>query len=288
MTYNPRLQFGGDPSRTPRRSPSTTRERGRTQRDQDRRNLSQNFLNDPRALDQMVRAAVATPLPPLVVEVGAGDGRLTVPLAAHAERVVAHEIDPVQAVRLRARCRDLTHVRCVLGDFLRTGPPNEPFAVVGNIPYAITSRIVDWCRNAPRLASATLLTQWEYARKRSGDYGRWSQVTVASWPWFTWELGARVDRRCFRPVPRVDSGVLRLERRAKPLLTPRARQDYQRFVTVGFGGVGGSLHASLRRVYPRARVDDAFRLTGLARDTVVAFVHPDTWASLYLLVRGTA
>lgn len=285
MIYNPRLQFGGQGRHSGRPSP-TPRKRKRTQRDQDRRTLSQNFLDDPRALRQVVRAAVRCPLPPLVVEVGAGDGRLTVHLADHAERLVAHEIDPVLAVRLRARCQELEHVRCVLGDFLRTGPPNEPFAVVGNIPYAVTSQIVDWCRNAPRLTSATLLTQWEYARKRTGDYGRWTQVTVESWPWFSWELGPRVDRWAFRPVPRVDSGVLRLERRAKPLLAPSVQHDYRRFVAVGFGGVGGSLHASLGRRYPRARVDDAFRLAGLARDTVVAFVPPDTWATLYSLVCG--
>ncbi|MBX6766417.1 MAG: rRNA adenine N(6)-methyltransferase family protein, partial [Actinomadura rubrobrunea] len=142
-------------------------------------------------------------------------GRLTAALAACGTHVIAYEIDPVPAGRLRERCADLPNVRCVRGDFLRARPPRGPFAVAGNIPYSVTSAVVRWCLRAPGLTSATLLTQLEYARKRTGGYGRWSLVTVQSWPLFEWRLGQRFGRELFRPVPRVDSAILRLERRAR-------------------------------------------------------------------------
>ena len=63
----------------------------------------------------------------------------------------------------------------------------------GNIPYSITSKIVDWCLRAPELTSATLTTQLEYARKRTGDYGSWTRLTVLTWPRHHWRLLARVD-----------------------------------------------------------------------------------------------
>jgi len=242
---------------------------GRTPRDRARRELSQNFLTDRHAVDLVVKAARPAGL---VLEPGSGKGALTVALAGSGADVVGYEIDPLLAVTLKAR----TGLKVVTGDFTAARPPREPFAVVGNIPFSITSKIVDWCLRAPSLTSATLVTQLEYARKRSGDYGRWSRVTVQSWPWFTWELLERIGRESFMPVPSVDSAILRIERRPEPLVPEGPA--YRDMVELGFSGIGGSLHASLS---PRYRgVDDAFARAGISHDTVVAFVHPDQWIAL--------
>jgi 23S rRNA (adenine-N6)-dimethyltransferase len=251
----------------------------RNERDRTRRVLSQTFLHDPGELDRVVRAA-GPHRRELVLEVGAGDGRLTRRLAEAAGRVVAYEVDPALATALAVP--DNVAVRHQ--DFLTARPPHEPFAVVGNIPYALTAPIVRWCLRAPTLTSATLVTQLEYARKRTGDYGRWSQLTVATWPEFYWGLSGRIPRHAFRPVPRVDSGILRLERRPVPLVPGRAMAAYQSFVGLGFGGVGGSLHASLRRRYPARRVDGAFRAARLEVSTVVAHVWPEQWLLLFRLL----
>ncbi|NUR91151.1 MAG: ErmE/ErmH/ErmO/ErmR family 23S rRNA (adenine(2058)-N(6))-methyltransferase [Nonomuraea sp.] len=239
-----------------------------------RRVFSQNFLTDPHALRLIVKAAAPAGL---VLEPGPGAGALTSALAGAGARVIAYEIDPGLARVLARRTRRDPRIDVRHGDFVRVRPPGEPFAVVGNIPYSVTSRIVDWCLRAPRMTSATLLTQREYARKRSGDYGRWSLVTVASWPWFDWRLGDRIGRECFDPVPSVDSAVLRIERRGRPLVGAGAA--YRRMVEVGFGGVGGSVRASLRRHY--GGVDGALAAAGVARDTVVGYVHPDQWVTIY-------
>ncbi|GAA1017247.1 23S rRNA (adenine(2058)-N(6))-methyltransferase Erm(O) [Acrocarpospora pleiomorpha] len=243
---------------------------GRTPRDRARRELSQNFLVDRHAVELMVKAARPSGL---VLEPGAGAGVLTMALARAGARVVGYEIDPLLVAELRAR----TKLKIVKGDFTAVRPPSEPFAVVGNIPYSITSKIVDWCLGAPELTSATLLTQLEYARKRSGDFGRWSLVTVESWPWFSWELLGRIGRESFRPVPSVDSGILRIERRPEPLVDDG--EAWQKLVELGFSGVGGSLYASLNRHYNG--MGSAFARAGIARDTVVAFVHPDQWVTLF-------
>ena len=247
---------------------------GRTPRDQARRALSQNFLVDRQAVELVVKAAAPDGL---VLEPGSGEGVLTWALAAAGAQVIGYEIDPRLARRLAARTRDDHRIEVVEADFTTARAPREPFAVVGNIPYSVTSRIVRWCLRAPGLTSATLLTQREYARKRSGDYGRWSLVTVESWPWFRWRLGDRIGRESFRPVPSVDSAILRIERRPAPLAG--AGRGYQELVELGFGGVGGSLRASLRRGYEG--VDAAVAAAGIARDTVVGHVHPDQWITLW-------
>jgi 23S rRNA (adenine-N6)-dimethyltransferase len=263
-------------------SASASRSRDRARR---RRELSQNLLADRATVHRFARAA-GTGAGGLIVEPGAGDGRVTRALAVRADRVLAYEIDPRMAARLAARCGGLGNVECVTGDFLAAVPPRGPFHVAGNIPYAATSRIVEWCLRAPGLRSATLITQLEYARKRTGGYGRWSLVTVRSWPVFQWRLLERIERGRFRPVPRVDAAVLRLDRRERPLLPARELAAYERCVAVGFGGRGGTLHASLRREYPRGRVDAAFRAAALDRSVVVAFVHPDQWITLFRVLHG--
>jgi 23S rRNA (adenine-N6)-dimethyltransferase len=236
--------------------------------------LSQNFLVDAHAVEQLVKAADPVGL---VLEPGAGQGAVTLALARAGARVVGYELDSRLAGMLAARTRKHPRITVIRGDFTAARAPQEPFAVVGNIPYAITSQIVDWCLRAPDLTSATLLTQREYARKRTGDYGRWSLVTVESWPWFDWRLGATIGRQSFRPVPSVDSAILRIDRRARPLVEhPR---DWQELVELGFGGVGGSLAASLATRYDG--VGRALAAARIAPDAPVGHVHPDQWITLW-------
>jgi 23S rRNA (adenine-N6)-dimethyltransferase len=242
-----------------------------------RRAFGQNFLTDHRAVTALVHAA-ALPRAGLVYEVGAGRGRITTELAAPGRRVVAFEVDPDMARAIPHR----PGLEVRTADFLATRPPDEPFALVGNLPYALTAAVVDWCLQARELTSATLLTQLEYARKRTGDYGRWSRLTIATWPVRSWELAGRVPRTAFRPVPRVDGGILRLVHRPHPLVPDLGR--YRDFVDLGFTGTGGSLQASLARRYGIKRTAGAFRAVRIPPDALVGTVWPEQWLMLYRLL----
>ena len=215
------------------------------------------------------------------VEVGAGEGILTTRLASMAGQLIAYEIDEAHAARLAARVGQRPNVRIVLGDFLAARPPRGAFQVVGNVPFSITSAVIEWCLRSRRMTEATLITQLEYARKRTGGFGRWSQLTASTWPQFRWELAGTIDRASFRPVPRVDAGVLRLERRSEPLVSPERQAAYRRLVQAGFTGVGGSVQASLRRTYPPDKVASACAAAGVDRRMVVAYVSPDQWVQIF-------
>ncbi len=142
------------------------------------RTLSQNFLADRATAEHVARlAAPDRGHPPLLLEVGAGRGALTEPLARRSRELHAYEIDARLVPGLRARFASAPHVRVVAGDFLAARPPHRPFSVAGNVPFSRTADIVDWCLSAPGCIDATLLTQLEYARKRTGDYGRWTLLS---------------------------------------------------------------------------------------------------------------
>lgn len=246
--------------------------------------MSQNFLRDPRGVQSFLQALPEPDGLP-AIEVGTGDGALTVRLAAHFGTLTTWELDEAVAATARRRIGGAPGIRFETGDFLASRPPRTPFHLAGNIPFGQTTTIVTWSLAAASLQSATLITQWEFARKRSGDYGRWTKTTVLSWPWFAWDLGDRIARRAFAPVPATDAGVLRLTRRAVPLLPLADRARWERDVEAAFLGKGGSLHASLSEFHRRADLDTAFTRAGLDRDVVVGFVHPD---ELVAVVRALA
>lgn len=245
-----------------------------------RRELSQNYLRGSEAARLFLRAVRLDP-EQTCLEVGAGEGILTTRLAGMCRQVIAYEIDENLADRLRERVQGQDNVKVVVGDFLSARPPSRTFQVVGNAPFSLTSPIIDWCLRPARMTSATLITQLEYARKRTGGFGRWSQLTVSSWPQVKWELRGRIPRTQFRPVPRVDAGILLLDRRAQPLISPPLMAAYRRMVQTGFSGMGGSVQASLRRTYPADKVAEACAAAGVERKTVVAFVTPDQWVQIF-------
>uniref|UniRef100_UPI003F6948E3 23S ribosomal RNA methyltransferase Erm n=1 Tax=Paractinoplanes polyasparticus TaxID=2856853 RepID=UPI003F6948E3 len=244
-----------------------------------RRILGQNLLADHAAVREL--ADVAAPAEgELILEVGAGRGRLTGELLRRRARVIAYEIDAGLAAALPVA--EGLSVRTE--DFLTVVPPREPFSVVGNIPYALTSAVVDWCLGARTMRQATLLTQWEYARKRTGDYGRWSRLTVLTWPEVVWELAGHVPRTAFRPVPRVDGGILCLRRRPVPLVRADLLPRYRALVECGFTGMGGSVQASLGRRYGQRQAAAACRAVRLTPDVPVGEVWPEQWITMFRLL----
>ena len=133
------------------------REKWSGRRKKSRRELGQNFLKDRRVARRIVS------------ESGAGGGMLTRELARAFRRVVAVEYDPYWAVRLRERFSDDDNVRVVQGDALTVTLPKEPFVVVANIPFNITTPILHRLLDDPTapLRAAHLLVQKQVALKHA-------------------------------------------------------------------------------------------------------------------------
>ncbi|MFZ0667945.1 MAG: rRNA adenine N(6)-methyltransferase family protein [Acidimicrobiales bacterium] len=200
----------------------------RSVRDVRRRSLGQNFLLQRRAEQFVEDSAVETG--DLVVEIGAGQGAVTSALVQAGARVIAVEVDPVWARHLRRLAQGAFQV--VEADFLAVRLPcSEPFRVVGSIPYGITTKVLHHLFDDPAtpLWRADLIVQYEVARKRSACPPD-TLVSVAWAPWWEHRLGPRIPANQFRPVPRVDSGVLVVTRRDPPVLPASMARGYARFV----------------------------------------------------------
>jgi 23S rRNA (adenine-N6)-dimethyltransferase len=203
----------------------------RTFRDERRRRLGQNFLR-PELADRLVAEADVGP-GELVIDVGAGRGALTAALVRRGADVVAVEIDPTWADRLRrTRTRaSAGRLRVVNADFVSCPLPTCPFRVVGCLPFGATTAILHHLLDDPLvpLVRADVVLQWEVARKRAAAPP--STLVSTAWaPWWEFRLGRRIPASEFRPVPKVDGAVLVVTRREPPVLPVAMALEYTRFV----------------------------------------------------------
>ena len=193
-----------------------------------KRRLGQHFLTDPRILARIADALQAGP-DDTVLEIGPGRGGLTAALAERAARVVAIEKDRELVPSLRAR---FPSVDVVEGDALELdwhAVIPGPFLLVGNIPYNITSPLLDKALLPPVPRRILFLVQKEVADRviaapGTSEYGALTvgvQSAVRAERLFTVAAGA------FQPRPKVDSAVLRLTPLADPLVSDRERESFR-------------------------------------------------------------
>lgn len=216
-----------------------------------------------------------------ILEIGAGDGALTRPLARLGRELTAIEIDEHRVARLQ---RSLPGIVVEHADILRH--PLTASVVVGNIPFHITTPILRRLLTVGTWRHAVLLTQWEVARKRAG-VGGGTLLTAQSAPWFSFQLRGRVPARGFTPQPSVDGGLLMIERRESPLVPTRERKAYEGFVRKVFTGRGGTLSRVIQQASGTKR-ENASRIlerADVSKRSLPKDVRPEQWATIWQGVR---
>ena len=252
-----------------------------------RKSLSQNFLTDPEALDAIVAAAELRP-GDRVVEVGPGLGVLTRRLLAAGASVLAVELDPGLVAYLRRELAEVTGFELIEADALSLHPremfPGEPFKLVANIPYHITSPLLHAFLEGSRPPEVTvLLVQLEVAQRVASPPGGMSYLSVFAQNVAEAELVARVPAAAFEPAPSVDSAVLRLRRRDDPPVRPGdGRETFYRIVQAGFRQRRKQVHNGLTRELPvdRSAVKAALDACGVVPDRRPQTLAVDEWACL--------
>jgi 23S rRNA (adenine-N6)-dimethyltransferase len=239
-----------------------------------RRGLDQHFLRSSRLAAELVRSAGLT-REDLVLEIGAGSGRLTAELAAVARHVLAVEIDPIWARRLSRRFEADARVTIVPGDALEVQLPTEPFRVVANLPFGKTTACLRRLLDDPSvpLRRADVIVEWGSALKRSAVWP--STLLGATWSaWWTFRVDRRLAAACFEPSPSVDAALLVISRREVPLVPEAEHHAYRAFVRRGFD-------QGLRAVAPARQV------RRVARRASPRDLDAHQWAELFRSVRSS-
>ena len=211
------------------------------------RALSQNFLADRAAAERFARLAVPQDARPRCCSKSAPERRVD----RSARPALPASCSPTRSTRgsspsLRARfSAHPPSPRRRRGLPRRATRRARPSRSPGTCPSPGPPPSSTGACGLPPSPTPTLLTQLEYARKRTGDYGSWTPAdgpdlapprVAAGRPGRPAQLPAR--RRAWT------RGSLRIERRRTPLLDAAAYASWRCLVELGFSGVGGSLHAS--------------------------------------------
>ncbi len=252
-----------------------------------RKSLSQNFLTDPEVLDAIVAAAELSP-GDNVVEIGPGLGVLTRRLLAAGTSVTAVELDARLAEYLRRELYGVERFELIEADALSLHPreffPGEPIKVVANIPYHITSPLLHTFLEGERPPELTvLLVQLEVAERVAAPAGRMSYLSVFAQNVATAEVVFRVPAAAFEPAPAVDSAVLVLRRRERPVVeVGPARDPFYRVVQAGFRQRRKQVHNGLTRelAVDREVVEEALAACGVDPDRRPQTLSVDEWACL--------
>ena len=183
--------------------------------------LGQHFLVDPSTSETIIRRSKITSND-TVVEIGAGLGALTIPLAKVAGHVYAVEVDSrlTQLLKTELLVHKLTNVKIIEKSILRVDihslaqKPDRPLIVMGNLPYNISSQVLIQLIHARSIVKrAILMFQKELARRITASPGNkeYGRLTVMLSYCAEIRSIATLAASLFYPAPKVDSEVVEID-----------------------------------------------------------------------------
>lgn len=211
-----------------------------------KKTLGQHWLTDKPTLEYICDFAEVGK-DDTILEIGPGVGTLTEYLAQKAGKVVAVEFDEKLALELAAKYAN-TNVTIHSEDILQFDLSNLPkgYKVVANIPYYLTSNLLRvLCEASNPPASMTLLVQKEVAERIAAKAGSTSLLSVSVQFYCEVELGQVVPAYLFTPPPKVDSQIIKLIYRTKPLFDGVNTDTFFNIVKAGFSERRKKLRSSL-------------------------------------------
>lgn len=220
----------------------------------------------------------------VVLEIGPGLGTLTSELLRRAGKVIAVEFDPDLARKLPGQFPG-KNLEVIHTDILQFDLDTLPagYKVVANVPYYITSKIVEKLMTARNRPSVTvLLVQKEVAERIAAGPGDMSILALSAQVYATATLGVFVPREYFTPPPKVDSAVVVLHARPEPLIAPEDERAFFRVVKAGFIAKRKKLRSSIAAGLALSKPDAEalLRHAGIDPDLRAEDLSIDDWLRL--------
>jgi len=242
----------------------------------------QNFVVDPNTVRRVARLAEIG-RGDRVVEIGAGLGSLTLALAQTGASVTAIEID-TGLVRVLRSVVEPAGVTVVEGDALRLDwsalLDGSGWVLVANLPYNVaTLLIADLLDGVPAISRMLVMVQREVGERLAAAPGdeAYGAVSVKVAYWATAKVEGRVPSTVFHPMPKVESALVRIDRRLRPAVGPDVEPEWLfRLVGTGFG----QRRKMLRRSLVELVAPEAFAAAGVRPEARAEELSVEDWGRL--------
>ena len=207
-----------------------------------KKRLGQHFLIDRNILNKVVRSA-GVEKEDVVLEVGPGLGEMTLALAREAKKVIAIEIDSKLVVILEKKMKDHPNVEVVKSDILKVNfdqflrKEGRPIKVVANLPYQISTPLLfRFIESKDVFSTFTLMLQREVAQRLVAPPGRKEYGSLSVFMQFFFELSIRffIKSSAFFPPPKVDSALVHMVWKEKPIIEMNDQEWFKRVVKACF------------------------------------------------------
>ena len=247
------------------------------------KSLGQHWLHDRGILEAIAEAADIEPHD-TVLEIGPGLGTLTSELLRRADSVTAVEFDADLARKLPGQFPG-KNLSVINEDILQFALDELPsgYKVVANVPYYITSKIVERLMTAKNKPSvAVLLVQKEVAERIAAKPGDMSILAVSAQIFAEASLGVLVPKEYFTPPPKVDSQVVILKIRDTPLVPDEDERALFRVVKAGFSAKRKKLRSSISAglAISKLAAEELLRHANIDPDSRAEDLSIDDWLRL--------
>ncbi len=231
-----------------------------------KRSLGQNFLINQGAAQRIAQNLELGPQD-VVVEIGPGSGILTKELLSYGAQVIGVEIDSRLCRILRENLKS-ERLLVFCEDFLRFDLSlwGENLKLVGNIPYHLTSPVIEKLINQrERIELIVLTLQKEVARRICSPPGRkdFSSLSVISQLYFHPHKLFDLSPSSFRPKPKVEATVLGLKVRKKLAVPIPDELFFRKVVRGAFGKRRKIIKNALKGLLPQGKEDEVFSRAGV-------------------------
>jgi 16S rRNA (adenine1518-N6/adenine1519-N6)-dimethyltransferase len=230
-----------------------------------RKRFGQNFLTDNTIIERIIKT-IAPKATDNLLEIGPGQGAITLPLLQYLKTLHAIEIDRDLIARLKTLGKKnlIIHESDALKFDLSTLP--NPLRIVGNLPYNISSPLLfHFLNNTDKIIDMTFMLQKEVVERMVADSGSkiYGRLSVMMQAFFELELVFIVPPESFEPAPKVDSAIVYL----KPLKQPKTQNlaMFEKIVKAAFSKRRKTLRNCLKGLLTQAQtqVDLSLRAEAL-------------------------
>ncbi len=233
-----------------------------------RRALGQHFLKSQAVLKKIIRR-ISPQEQDLIIEIGAGKGALTFPLAEKAGKVIAIEKDPTLIPSLKKK--DIPNLTILEKDILKVDfkellKKEKSFKrnlkLAGNLPYSLSSPLLFKVLEERELfTECVFLLQREVAERLCGQPGskKYAPLSILFQLHFHLQLHFTVPPACFSPPPKVDSALISLKKRERPLFPLQNEELFRDYLKAAFKHRRKILRNNLENLgIPLATIDEAY------------------------------